>query len=78
MTVVVKMPMLSMSMSEGDLVEWLVEEGALVEEGQPIYSVESEKAVMEVESPASGIIHRIATAGTTLPVGADLATIVPR
>lgn len=78
MTVVVKMPMLSMSMSEGDLVEWLVEEGALVEEGQPIYSVESEKAVMEVESPASGIIHRIASAGTTLPVGADLATIVPR
>ncbi len=78
MSVVVKLPMLSMSMSEGTLAEWLVEEGAEVAEGQPIYSVESEKAIVEIESPVAGVIHRLAAAGALLPVGADVASIEPR
>jgi pyruvate/2-oxoglutarate dehydrogenase complex dihydrolipoamide acyltransferase (E2) component len=76
MSTAVKMPMLSMSMSEGTLLEWLVEDGAQVAQGQLIYTVESEKAVVEIEAPAAGVLKQIAEAGAVLPVGADVAEIV--
>jgi pyruvate dehydrogenase E2 component (dihydrolipoamide acetyltransferase) len=67
--------MLSMSMSEGAIAEWFVEDGGAVEEGQPLYSVENEKSVVDVEAPVSGTVHHLAAVGAVLPVGADVGTI---
>jgi pyruvate/2-oxoglutarate dehydrogenase complex dihydrolipoamide acyltransferase (E2) component len=70
------LPQLSMSMTEGDLVEWLVPDGAAVNEGDPIYAIESEKSTQEVTAPASGILRQMAVIGETYEVGAMLGEIV--
>lgn len=69
------LPQLGFSMTEGTLAEWLVESGATVTEGQPIYSIEAEKAVQEVEAPTGGVITIFAMVGEEYPVGHLLATI---
>jgi len=56
-------------MREGTLTEWLVADGQQVAEGQPIYVLELEKSTMDVESPASGVLKHIGSAGTTYKVG---------
>ena len=56
MTTEVKIPKIGFSMSEGVLTEWLVKDGDRVEEGQAIFSLESDKSVNEVEAPAAGVI----------------------
>lgn len=71
----VLLPKIGFSMNEGVLAEWLVEDGAQVSEGQPIYSLESDKSTNEVESPASGTIRILGQVGETYEVGAVLAEI---
>lgn len=75
MAVEILLPKISFSMSEGVLAEWLVADGDEVTEGQPIYSLESDKSTNEVESPASGKIRITASVGETYEVGAVLGTI---
>ena len=75
MTTQVLLPKLGFSMNEATLVEWLVADGVEVTEGQPLYSLESEKAVNEVEAPASGKLKIIAKVGETYELGALLAEI---
>ena len=60
---------------DGTLVEWLCADGASVKEGQVIYRLETEKAEIEIEAPASGRLRRIGVEGTTYPVGTLVATI---
>ena len=67
--------MLSMAMEEGVLSEWLVADGASVEAGAPLYSLESDKSVQEVEAPASGRLRVIGQVGETYPVGDLIGTI---
>lgn len=62
-------------MQQGTLVEWLVADGAEVTEGQPIYNLEIEKSVMEVEAPASGILHQTGKAGEEYSVGHPIGEI---
>ena len=71
----VLMPKIGFSMEEGALSEWLQADGAEVTQGQPLYSLESEKSVQEIEAPASGKLKIIATPGETYKVGAVLAEI---
>ena len=68
-------PRLEMSMTEGDLVEWLVEDGAAVKEGDPIYTLEMAKATQDISAPASGTLTRIAVAGQTSEVGTLIGKI---
>ena len=75
MTTKVVLPKLGMAMSEGLLSEWLVKDGHQVEEGQTIYSIENDKSIQEIESPASGTIKLIAEEGETYPVDEVLAEI---
>lgn len=70
------LPKIGFSMSEGELIEWFVEDGGVVTEGAPLYSIESEKAVQEVEASASGTLKIIAGVGQTYDVGAVLGQIV--
>lgn len=76
MTTLVLMPKLGFSMDAGVVSEWLVGDGALVEKGQSLYSLESDKSVQEIESPAAGIVKILAPAGGTYSVGHVLAEIV--
>lgn len=69
------MPKLGFSMEEGTLAEWLHSDGADVKKGQPLYSLESDKSVQEIESPASGRLRIIAQAGRPYRVGHVLAEI---
>ena len=59
------------------MTEWLVEDGAIVEEGQPIYSLETDKSVQEIEAPASGRLSQKVAADETYPVGTEIGEITP-
>ena len=69
------MPKLGLTMTEGLIAEWLVEDGARVQEGQAILVVETDKTSIEVEAEADGILRRIVPAGDTVAVETVLATI---
>ena len=66
---------LGMGMTEGILREWLVADGASVQEGTAIYSLESEKAIEEVASPSAGVLRIKADIGETYLVGELIGTI---
>lgn len=72
------MPKLGMTMIDGRVVEWLVQEASRVEKGQIVLRIESDKIEYEVEAPASGILARIYAAASeeALPVGRLLAVIL--
>lgn len=69
------LPKIGFSMNEGTLAEWMVEDGAQVTEGQPLYALESDKSTNEVESPATGTLRIQATVGETYEVGTVLGNI---
>ncbi len=63
-------------MEKGRIVEWLVPEGSRVKAGEPLLTVETDKATMEVESPANGVLLRIVgNVDEDCLVGATLAWI---
>jgi len=53
------MPQLSGTMTEGDLVAWLVPEGAKLRAGEPIAEIETDKSTVELEAPEDGTLERI-------------------
>ena len=60
------------------VIEWLVEPGATVAQGQEVVIVETEKAEVALESPAAGAIEILAAASDDeIPVGATLAYLDP-
>jgi pyruvate dehydrogenase E2 component (dihydrolipoamide acetyltransferase) len=70
------LPMLGETMNEGTIVAWFKLEGQAVNGGDVLYSVESDKATLEVEAPAAGYLRRIlAPAGSTVPVLSVVALI---
>jgi len=71
----VLLPKIGFSMNEAVLSEWLADDGAGVTEGQPLYSIESEKSVEEIPAPATGTLKILAVTGETYPVGMVLAQI---
>ncbi len=60
MATAVRMPLMGMTMEEGAVTEWLVEDGAEVEKGQEILEFETDKINARVEAPAAGILGGIA------------------
>ncbi len=75
MTTQVLLPKIGFSMNEAVLAEWIVADGANVTEGQSLYSIESDKSVQEIESPATGKLKIMAIVGETYEVGHVLAEI---
>ena len=70
------MPQMGYDMSEGTVVRWLKSEGTQVAMGEAIAEIETDKAVVEFESYAEGILHHIlVTEGTTVPVGHVIAVV---
>ena len=76
MAVRLKLAALGHTMERGKVVEWYVSEGAEVVQGAPLFAVETDKAVVDVEAPAGGVLLRIdAPVNKEYPVGATLAWI---
>src|SRR2546426_5516733 len=57
MPIEIIIPRLGWSMEEGNFVNWLKKDGEVVKSGEPLYSLENEKAVQEVEAVDSGILR---------------------
>jgi len=71
------MPALEMAQETGKLIAWRKKEGERVIKGEPLLEIETDKAVMEIEAPADGILAGIkASAGADIPVGQTIAWIV--
>jgi pyruvate/2-oxoglutarate dehydrogenase complex dihydrolipoamide acyltransferase (E2) component len=64
-----RIPAAGDSVTEVQIVEWTVESGATVAAGEVIYSVESDKSVLEIEAPVAGTLTIIEPAGETYDVG---------
>ena len=72
----VTMPQMGYDMTEGTINRWLVAEGTRVERGDTIASIATDKADIDIEAYASGILRRILVGpGTKVPVGAPIAVI---
>jgi len=72
----VTMPKLGETMTKGKIVKWLKKEGEAVKEGEPLFEVETEKAVFEVTAPIDGTISKIvALEGDDVPVERVIAFI---
>ncbi|CAN5909678.1 acetoin dehydrogenase dihydrolipoyllysine-residue acetyltransferase subunit [soil metagenome] len=70
------MPKWGLTMTEGTLIEWLIEEGTEVSKGDEVVEVESEKINNAVESPSAGVFRRkVASEGEVIPVGGMLGVI---
>jgi len=70
------LPSLGFDMTEGLLARWLMNEGDPVAKGQAIAEIETEKATVEIEAAAAGILARIIVrAGETVPVGTLIGVI---
>jgi pyruvate dehydrogenase E2 component (dihydrolipoamide acetyltransferase) len=76
MAVPVVMPKLGMAMTEGEVVKWLKEDGARVEEGEPIVQVMSKKITYEVKASQEGILRQAVAPKTKVPVGAVIGYIL--
>ena len=70
------LPKLGFSVNEALLAEWMVSDGAAVAAGQPLYAIESEKSVEEIEAPVSGVLKILSPAGETYIVGTVIGEIV--
>ncbi len=70
------MPQMGYDMQQGTVVRWLKSEGSQVKTGEVIAEIETDKAVVEFESYASGVLTRILVPeGTTVPVGQPIAIL---
>lgn len=72
----VLMPRLSDSMEEGKIIRWLKKEGETVKKGEALVEIESDKANIEVEAVAAGVLSRIVVPeGQSATIGAPIAEI---
>ena len=72
----VNVPRLGEAMESGILIRFLVEEGATVRRGDPLYELDTDKVTQEVEAEADGVVLRIdGRDGEEYAVGATLAWI---
>ena len=72
----INMPKLGFDMQEGTLVRWLKNEGENINKGDVLAEIETDKATVEVESSASGVVRRLLVdQGAVVPIGTAIAVI---
>ena len=77
MPVIIEMPKLTDTMTEGNLVRWLKNEGDQVKSGEVLAEVETDKATMEMTAEGTGILGKIYVAGgNKVAIGAPIAVLV--
>jgi pyruvate dehydrogenase E2 component (dihydrolipoamide acetyltransferase) len=77
MAISVVMPALEMAQETGKLLAWRKKEGEPIAKGEPLLEIETDKAVVEIEAPADGILAGVRShEGAVVPVGETIAWIV--
>ena len=77
MAVSIVMPALEMAQETGKLLAWRKREGERVTKGEPLLEIETDKAVVEIEAPADGVLAGVtAHEGAVVPVGQTIAWLV--
>jgi pyruvate dehydrogenase E2 component (dihydrolipoamide acetyltransferase) len=72
----INMPKLGFDMAEGLLVRWVKQVGETINKGDVLAEIETDKATVEVESPASGVVLQlIVDQGTMVPINAPIAVV---
>src|SRR5215475_8170036 len=70
------MPKLGLDMTEGTFVNWVKKVGDPVKSGDVLAEIESDKATIEIESTASGVLTKtLVDVGAVVPVGAPIAEV---
>jgi len=72
---IIRIPRVSVAISEAELTDLLVAGGQHVEEGTPIYVIATEKVEQEIEAGASGTVEWTGEVGTTYDIGAEIGVI---
>lgn len=73
----IEMPSLSDTMTEGTLLKWLIKPGDAVTSGQVVAEIQTDKATMEQNVFASGIVHKLyVNEGDKVPIGAAMAILL--
>src|SRR5262245_1250765 len=76
MPVEVILPKVDMDMESGQISRWYAKDGDTITKGQVLFEIETDKAAMEVDAPASGILREVsAEEGATVPVDEAVAWI---
>ena len=75
MTTEILIPKLGFSVNEATLAEWMVADGASVNAGDPLFSIETEKAVEEIPAPCSGTLKILKSVGETYALGTVIGVI---
>lgn len=69
----IRMPQLGLTMEEGTFLGFLKDLGAVFQKGEPLFRVETDKALLEVEAEEAGVLREVlAEVGQTYPVGTVL------
>jgi pyruvate dehydrogenase E2 component (dihydrolipoamide acetyltransferase) len=72
----ITMPKLGFDMQEGTLIRWVRNEGENVSKGDVLAEIETDKATVEVESTASGVVRKLLVGqGAVVPIGAAIAVV---
>lgn len=71
----VVMPKLGLIMTEAHLLEWFKQDGEWINQGEPLFTLESKKSAIDIEAPASGYVQILVPAGETVPVMTPVALI---
>jgi pyruvate dehydrogenase E2 component (dihydrolipoamide acetyltransferase) len=69
------LPRLGQTMKEGTVEKWLKKDGDIVEKGEGIVEISTDKVTTTVESPEAGTLHIIIDEGTTVPVGEVIGNV---
>ena len=73
----VKVPAVGESIAEVTIAAWLKADGDIVKMDEPILSIESDKATLEVAAPQAGKLKILVKEGETVAIGAKVATVDP-
>jgi pyruvate dehydrogenase E2 component (dihydrolipoamide acetyltransferase) len=72
----INMPKLGFDMAEGTLVRWVKKTGEMVNKGEVLAEIETDKATVEVESSASGVVRKLLVdEGAVVPVNTPIAIV---
>ena len=69
------LPRMGQTMTEGTVEKWLKKDGDIVEKGEDIAEISTDKVTTNIESPESGTLHIIVDEGSTVPVGEVIAQV---
>ena len=75
MSVNISVPSVGESITEGTIARWLKKDGERVEQNEPLYELETDKATTEIPAPGTGVLHIAVAEGQTVAVGTTIGTL---